>query len=82
VSVARRLVIRERVVPDQERTGYEASVRAWERMAKAASAHFWVFEHISERGRFVEFVEAADDAALHAVLGDLPSDRWTEFQGG
>lgn len=77
----RRLVMRERIVPDEERGGYEQAVRQREHQARTVHAHFWVFEHISERGRFVEFVEAASDEVLAAMLGDVPADRWTEFQG-
>jgi len=49
----------------------------------AVPAHFWVFEHADDRGRFVEFTEAAGEeqiAALHER--DMPADIWREVQGG
>lgn len=81
--MARVLAMRECVVASADREAYLASLV--NRRARAASvpAHFWVFEHATEPGRFVEFTEAASDEAIAAVheVGPMPA-LWREVQGG
>jgi hypothetical protein len=79
----RALTIVERLVPEAERAAYLAALPDRTQRAAAVPAHFWVFEHATERGRFVEFTEAADDARIAAVHGtDVARDTWREVQGG
>ena len=81
--MARTLTIVERRVTDAERAEYLAALSGRKQRAAAVPAHFWVFEHATERGRFVEFTEAAGEeqiAALHDH--DMPADLWREVQGG
>lgn len=81
--MTRTLTIVERRVSDEERADYLAALSRRKQRAAAVPAHFWVFEHADERGRFVEFTEAAGEqqiAALHER--DMPADIWREVQGG
>lgn len=81
--MARTLTIVERRVAEAERAAYLAALSLRKERAAAVPAHFWVFEHATERGRFVEFTEAAGEeriAALHEH--DMPADLWREVQGG
>jgi len=81
--MARTLTIVERRVSDEERADYLAALSRRKQRAVAVPAHFWVFEHADDRGRFVEFTEAAGEeqiAALHER--DMPADIWREVQGG
>ncbi|WP_396222388.1 hypothetical protein [Gemmatimonas sp.] len=81
--MARSLAIVERHVGDDERADYLAALAARKSRAAAVLAHFWVFEHATERGRFVEFTEAASDAAIASLHGhDTSSHLWREVQGG
>lgn len=81
--MTRTLTIVERRVSDEERADYLAALSRRKQRAAAVPAHFWVFEHADDRGRFVEFTEAAGEeqiAALHER--DMPADIWREVQGG
>lgn len=81
--MARVLAIQERVVALAEREAYFASLAKRQARAAAVPAHFWVFEHATESGRFVEFTEAAsDDAIAAAQEGDQAAGLWREVQGG
>lgn len=81
--MARVLTMQERVVAPAERGAYLASLALRRQRAATIPAHFWVFEHATESGRFVEFTEAASDAQLAALHdADVPPDRWREVQGG
>jgi hypothetical protein len=81
--MARTLNIVECRVSDDERADYLAALPARTARAAAVSAHFWVFEHASDRGRFVEFTEAGDAQRLADLLGnDKPADFWREVRGG
>ncbi len=81
--MARVLAMQERVVASVEREAYLASLVHRRARAAAVPAHFWVFEHATESGRFVEFTEAASDEAIAAVHegGQVPG-CWREVQGG
>lgn len=79
----RTLSMQERRVSDAERADYLAALSARSQSASAAQAHFWVFEHASERGRFVEFIEAADADTVARLLGvDGTPEHWLEVRGG
>ena len=72
----------ERQVTSEQRSGYLAGLATTRAAASAVKAHFWVFEHEHEPGRFVEFTEAAtatDVASTHG--GVLPAPLWREVQG-
>ncbi len=81
--MARVLAMQERVIGHDERAAYLASLIDRRARAAAVPAHFWVFEHATESGRFVEFTEAASDADVAAAHGngDAPA-LWREVQGG
>jgi hypothetical protein len=79
----RTLSMQERRVSDAERADYLAALSARSSSASAAQAHFWVFEHARESGRFLEFTEAADAVTLAQLLGvEDVSDHWREVRGG
>ncbi len=79
----RVLAMAERRVESTEREAYLAALVARREAAAAVHAHFWVFEHANEAGRFVEFTEAASDESIAAAHGsDVPAERWREVQGG
>ena len=81
--MTRVLAMRECTVRSADREAYLASLGS--RRAKAASvpAHFWVFEHATESGRFVEFTEAGSDEAIAAAHdADQMPALWREVQGG
>jgi hypothetical protein len=66
---ARVLAVRERQLPDEARA--------------PAGPHFWVFQHHTEAGRFLEFTEGATAEAVAALLdGAAADDLWHEVQGG
>ncbi|WP_310570088.1 hypothetical protein [Gemmatimonas sp.] len=81
--MARVLAMQERVVAQAEREAYLATLAIRRARAAAVPAHFWVFEHATESGRFVEFTEAASDDAIAAAheLDQTPG-LWREVQGG
>ena len=79
--MARTLSMQERRISMAERADYLAALSARSHSAAAAQAHFWVFEHAGEPGRFLEFTEAADAAVLAQLLGkaEVP-DHWREVR--
>ncbi|MES2522361.1 MAG: hypothetical protein V4617_06675 [Gemmatimonadota bacterium] len=85
--MARLLVFAERRVDLEARPAYLADVRARQATAAASGAHFWVFEHAGESGRFVEFTEGGSEEAVRLVAGTSGDDHaplalWREVQGG
>jgi len=81
--MTRVLAMQERVVASAEREAYLASLASRRAHAAAVPAHFWVFEHANESGRFVEFTEAASvDAIAAAHEGGQMPGVWREVQGG
>ena len=81
--MGRVLSMTERRVDGAAREEYLATLASRRATAAAAPAHFWVFEHASDRGRFVEFTEAASEDAIASVQGhDAPESLWREVQGG
>lgn len=81
--MARVLAMRECVVASADREAYFTSLVNRRTRAASVPAHFWVFEHASESGRFVEFTEAASDEAIAAAHeADQMPALWREVQGG
>ena len=72
----------ERQVKAEQRSDYLSSLGATRAAATAAHAHFWVFEHEQEPGRFMEFTEAADAGQVASTHGGtVPAPLWREVQG-
>ena len=72
----------ERQVKSEQRSEYLSGLAATRAAASAAHAHFWVFEHEQEPGRFMEFTEAADAAQVATTHGGtLPAPIWREVGG-
>lgn len=65
-----------RPAPEGGRSAALAHFRQARDAARAAQVNYWVFEHESSPGRWVEFVEAADAGRLRmaAARMQLPSD--------
>ena len=83
----RTLLVQERLVPEAERAAYLAAMGARRARAAALQAHAWVFEHVSESGRFIEFLEAGSAEALTAAqqATGMATDmrhRWCEVHEG
>lgn len=64
----RALAIRHLAVPDADRAAYLARLAERVASAKAAAFHLWAFEAEGAPGRFVEFIETRDAAALDTAL--------------
>lgn len=80
--MGRLLAMAECRVEESTRQAYLAGLDARKADAIASGAHFWVFEHAGEPGRFLEFTEAGSEAALRAASvkpGAL--DLWREVKG-
>jgi hypothetical protein len=81
--MARVLTMVERLVVAAEREAYLAALAPRRAAAARVQAHFWVFEHSDEPGRFVEFTEGAGANEIASVHdGELPAPLWREVQGG
>ncbi len=72
----RALALRYVTVAPGERAGYLARLAERVASARAAAFHLWAFEDAARAGRFVEFVETRDAAALATALlhDDLLAD--------
>lgn len=78
----RALHMQERHIAEPVRAAYLASLEARRTHAVSVRAHFWVFEHATEPGRFVEFTEAASADDLATLVGtDAAQNSWRELQG-
>ena len=64
----RALALRHVTVPDAGRAAYLARLAERVASARAAAFHLWAFEADGPPGRFVEFVETRDAAALDTAL--------------
>jgi hypothetical protein len=64
----RALAIRYLTPPPAARAAYLARLAERVASAKAAGFHLWAFEDDARPGRFVEFVETRDAAALRTAL--------------
>lgn len=81
--MARALSIQEKQISDSDRETYLAAIPERAAAAVAVQSHFWVFEHATERGRFVEFHETPDAESLGRLLGsDSVPEHWCEVRGG
>jgi hypothetical protein len=74
--VPRALALRYVLVDRDARAGYLARLAERVASARAAAFHLWAFEDAATPGRFVEFVETRNAAALHTALlhDDLLAD--------
>ena len=91
MSEPRRLWMRFRLVDSAERAGYRDAVAAAGVLAGEVGAHFWAFEVDGGAGRFVEFLEGPEDAALARLdeltrasltaQGSLADVRWSGVDG-
>ena len=80
--MSRVLATTERQVEAEARDAYFAELQQRRVVAGAAHIHFWVFEHATENGRFIEFVEGPDAVALaRAFPTSMPTDVWRAVQG-
>ena len=80
--MARLLAMVECRIEPSMRHEYLAALDARKADAVASGAHFWVFEHAGEPGRFLEFTEAGSEAAMRAVIGNEGApDLWREVKG-
>jgi hypothetical protein len=94
--VPRALALRYVDVDGTARAAYLARLAERVASARAAAFHLWAFEDAARPGRFVEFVETRDAAALDTALlhDDLladaldfrhapaaPPGRWERFTG-
>lgn len=61
--------MRFRRVDSAKRAGYQDAVAAAGVLAGEVGAHFWAFEVDGGEGRFVEFLEGPEDAALTRLDG-------------
>lgn len=81
--MSRVLTLAERIVDDATRAGYLAALDTRRASAASLGANFWVFEHASESGRFIEFTEGGSEAAVRSATGlDAALPLWREVQGG
>lgn len=73
------LAVSERRVDDDRRSEYLTSLGARRSAAASTGVAFWVFEHMGEPGRFIEFTEGADASAVAATLSDqVTPELWRE----
>ena len=82
MPATRVLAMVERRVSATDRAAFLDAHAARRLAARAVGAHVWMFEHLDEPGRFIEFTEAAaasDVASVHG--GELPAPLWREVQG-
>lgn len=80
--MARALHMRECHIQVEARAAYLESVAERRTRAAALQAHFWVFEHAGESGRFLEFTEAKHEDDLVSLVGpEAAHNRWREIQG-
>ncbi len=93
MSAPRRLWMRVRSVAPSYRDAYRNAVRVAAAEAEGRGAHFWAFETDGGDGRYVEFLEGADDGVLAglddhtapaldgAADGARPEGAWIEAGG-
>ena len=68
MSEPRRLWMRFREVPRENRGAYREAVIAAGVTAGSMGSHFWAFETDGDEGRFVEFLEGPSDEVLGTLL--------------
>lgn len=83
MSEARTLLVTERTIAPELRAQHVETLSARRARCAAAGAHFWAFEHDTDVGRYLEFVETRADAALDALaLDEVNSTRWRAVELG
>lgn len=83
MSDARTLLVTERTVAPESRARHLELLTARRAQCTTVGAHFWAFEHESDPGRYLEFVETRDGAVLDALaLDDAGSTRWRSVELG
>lgn len=83
MSEARTLLVTERTVAPESRARHVELLTTRRAQCAAVGAHFWAFEHDTEPGRFLEFVESREAAVLDAlVLDESRSTRWRSVELG
>jgi hypothetical protein len=81
MSGARTLLVTERTVAPEGRAQHVEALATRRAHCLAAGAQFWAFEHESEPGRYVEFVEAREPSVLDALaLDEARSTRWRSLE--
>lgn len=79
----RMLAIAEQRVTLDARQAYLVSLSARRTAAQASRVAFWVFEHVADEGRFIEFIEGADEQAVAAACANNASlAMWREVGAG
>ena len=84
--MSRVLTFEEQRVDAATRAEYLARVAARRAVAASAGVNFWVFEHATDHGRFVEFTEGASADAVRAAHGESQHGNtslalWREVRG-
>ncbi len=80
--MARVLAMTECRIDPSVRHEYLAGIPARVQAAALAGAHFWVFEHAGQGGRFLEFTEGGSDDIVRAASGaESSSGLWREVKG-
>jgi hypothetical protein len=83
MSDARTLLVTERVVAPESRARHVESLATRRAHCAAVGAHFWAFEHDTEPGRYLEFVETRHVDVLDALaLDESGSTRWRAVELG
>ena len=82
----RLLTFAETRVDAAARAEYLARVAARRVTAASVGANFWVFEHVEEHGRFVEFTEGESEASVRTVNAGPDHETaslalWREVRG-
>lgn len=83
MSAERTLLVTERTIAPELRARHVELLAARRAQCTAAGAHFWAFEHETESGRYLEFVETQDARVLEALaLDGEGSTRWRSVEIG
>lgn len=81
--MGRLLTMAECHIESSMRTAYLAALDARRSAVEEYGAHFWVFEHASNPGRFIEFTEGSSESSIRDALGDATDMvLWREVEGG
>ena len=79
MATPRFLAMVERRVLAKDRVDFIDSLSARRLAAKQRHVNFWVFEHLTDSGRFVEFTETSPGADVASVEGGAVP-LWREVQ--
>ena len=79
--MARILAISEYKLDELSRAGYIAGTAEKRARAKESDASFWVFEHLGEQNRFVEFLEGDSESSVRKLLSsDANTSIWRALE--